>query len=139
MYCFSGKHCYKPGDLDLVLKQSRVEYEEQFHIEQKLKENCTDNGLEYHGDTPRNGDCFFEAIASQLSRIKAQQSALSPLQLRQKVSEYIWQNPTYDVSISSIYCISSVGSQNLLTLIFTKTTLSTPDYQMHDTHSVKFS
>ena len=87
-----------------MLKQSRVEYEEKCHIEQKLKENCSDNGLEYHGNTPGNGDCFFEAIASQLSRIGAAQSgsAISPLQLRVKVSEYIRQNPTYEVSSSSI-------------------------------------
>lgn len=93
-----GKNCYMPGDLDQVLIQSKVDYEEQCHIEQKLKKNCHDNGLEYLGDTPRNGDCFFEAITSQLSRIGALESgsALQPVQLRLKVSEYIQQHPTYE-------------------------------------------
>ena len=94
-----------PGDLDQVLIQSKVDYEEQCHIEQKLKKNCHDNGLEYLGDTPRNGDCFFEAITAQLSRIGAleSESALQPVQLRRKVSEYIQQHPTYEVSIYSIF------------------------------------
>ena len=105
MVVFSGKDCYKPGDLDKVLIQSKVDYEKQCHIEHKLKENCRDNGLEYLGDTPGNGDCFFEAIASQLSRIGVPQLGppLPALQLRLKISEYIRQHPTYEVSIFSIY------------------------------------
>ena len=75
--------------------------EKQHDTEQRLKENCWENGLEFHGLTPRNGDCFFEAIASQLRRIGAQES--SSVQLRHEVTEYIRQHPTYDVSICNIY------------------------------------
>ena len=87
-----------------MLIQSKVDYEKRLHIEQKLKDNCRDHGLEYLGETPRNGDCFFEAIASQLSRIGVSQSRplLAPLQLRLKVSEYIRQHPTYKVSTCSV-------------------------------------
>ena len=82
---FLGKSCYDPDDLYQFLTQSNVSYEEQHAIEQRLKENCRENSLEFHGLTPGNGDCFFEAIASQLRRIGAQQS--SSLQLRHEVTE----------------------------------------------------
>ena len=78
-----------------------MRYEEPHGNEQRLKENCRENGLEFHGLTPGNGDCFFEAIASQLRRIGAQQS--SSVQLRHDVTEYIRQHPTYDVSICNVY------------------------------------
>ena len=77
-----------------------MDYEEQNGIEQRLKENCTENGLEYHGQTPGNGDCFFEAIASQLRRIGANHS--SSALLRKQVAEYIQQHPTYEVSMRSV-------------------------------------
>ena len=100
---FLGNSCYDPDDLYLFLIQSYVSYAEQHDIEQRLKENCRENGLEFHGLTPGNGDCFFEAIASQLRRIGAQQS--SSVQLRHEVMEYIRQHPTYDVSICNVYLI----------------------------------
>ena len=78
-----------------------MSYEEQHGNEQRLKENCRENSLEFHGLTPGNGDCFFVAIASQLRRIGAQQS--SYVQLRHDVTEYIRQHPTYDVSICNVY------------------------------------
>ena len=78
-----------------------MNYEEQHGIEKRLKENCRENGLEYHGQTPGNGDCFFEAIASQLRRIGA--NHCSSALLRKQVTEYILQHPTYEVSICSVY------------------------------------
>ena len=98
---FLGRSCYDPDDLYRFLIHSYVSYEEQHGNEQRLKENCRENSLEFHGLTPGNGDCFFEAIASQLRRIGAQQS--SSVQLRHDVTEYIRQHPTYDVSICNVY------------------------------------
>ena len=77
-----------------------MDYEEQRDIEKKMNENCRESGLEYHGQTPGNGDCFFEAIASQLRRIGAEHS--SSAQLRQQVTEYIRQHPTYEISLCCI-------------------------------------
>ena len=92
---------YRLDDLDKVLLQSKVDYEEQHGIEKRLKENCIENCLEYHGQTPSNGDCFFEAIASQLERIGAKRH--SSALLRKQVTKYILQHPTYEVSICSVY------------------------------------
>ena len=96
--CFSGKRCYIPNDLYQILIQSRVDYEKQHETEQRFEENCRQNGLELHGLTPHNGDCFFEAIASQLRRIGVHQT--SSAVLRWKVTYYICNHLTYEVSIN---------------------------------------
>ena len=96
--CFSGKRCYIPNDLYQILIQSRVDYEKQHDTYQRLEENCRENGLEFQGLTPHHGDCFFDAIASQLRRIGVRQT--SSAVLRWKVTEYICNHLTYEVSIN---------------------------------------
>ncbi|XP_072019683.1 uncharacterized protein [Amphiura filiformis] len=61
------------------------------HMEEqdnRLQENCAENGLKYRGTTPGNGDCFFEAVADQLKRINNLYSPIAS-QLRQDVSNYM--------------------------------------------------
>ena len=95
---FSGKGCDNPEALQRILILSWEKIKEHHDIEQKLKDNCRKNGYEFHGETPRDGNCFFEAIASQLNRINAEKR-YSSKQLRQEITEYILQHPTIEVSI----------------------------------------
>ncbi|XP_072051078.1 uncharacterized protein [Amphiura filiformis] len=54
----------------------------------RLQANCAENGLQYRGITPGNGDCFFEAVADQLDRIGNQYRPIASC-LRQDVSNYM--------------------------------------------------
>ena len=110
MKCFTGKRwAVTPNDLLEVLRQSIAEFNEQHHIEQRLTENCRENGLMFLGLTPGDGDCFFYAISSQLERVGA--GSYNVAQLRQNCVEYIRQHPTYEVRICIIRATSWENKQ----------------------------
>ncbi|XP_072051075.1 uncharacterized protein [Amphiura filiformis] len=54
----------------------------------RLRNNCEENGLKYRGITPGNGDCFFEAVADQLERIDNEYRPIAS-HLREDVSNYM--------------------------------------------------
>ncbi|KAL3889508.1 hypothetical protein ACJMK2_001846, partial [Sinanodonta woodiana] len=62
-----------------------------------LERNCQNVGLKFHGETPGNGNCFFEAVSSQLQRLKYQVQ-LSPQQLRQDAVAFLKDNQLLQVS-----------------------------------------
>ncbi|KAL3889445.1 hypothetical protein ACJMK2_001789 [Sinanodonta woodiana] len=62
-----------------------------------LERNCQNVGLKFHGETPGNGNCFFEAVSSQLQRLKYPVQ-LSPQQLRQDAVAFLEDNQLLQVS-----------------------------------------
>ncbi|KAL3889477.1 hypothetical protein ACJMK2_001817 [Sinanodonta woodiana] len=62
-----------------------------------LERNCQNVGLQFHGETPGNGNCFFEAVSSQLQRLKYPVQ-LSPQQLRQDAVAFLKDNQLLQVS-----------------------------------------
>ncbi|KAL3889480.1 hypothetical protein ACJMK2_001820, partial [Sinanodonta woodiana] len=62
-----------------------------------LERNCQNVGLKYHGETPANGNCFFEAVSSQLHRLKYPVQ-LSPQQLRHDAVAFLKDNQLLQVS-----------------------------------------
>ncbi|XP_071154236.1 nuclear GTPase SLIP-GC-like isoform X2 [Mytilus edulis] len=87
------KTCFSPEDLDKAIKQSLADYSKQHDVEERLKQYCNFHGMEFLGRTPGNGNCFFEAISSQLDRLQLPRK--SPELLRQEVTTYLKENPTY--------------------------------------------
>ena len=49
--------------------QSLKDEKEQLDTIDRLVENCKSLQLRFRGKTPGNGNCFFEAVASQLQRL----------------------------------------------------------------------
>ncbi|XP_052097435.1 uncharacterized protein LOC127732440 [Mytilus californianus] len=92
----SGKSFQTPDELQIAIKQSIASNEEQTLIVERLKRNCSSHGLEYRGQTPGNGNCFFEAITCQLDRIGA--DVIAPEQLRTNVVNYISTHPSFEGS-----------------------------------------
>lgn len=61
----------------------------------KLKSNCYAVGLAFSDETPRDGNCFYHAVSSQLGRLGLDEK--EPLQLRIGVVDYLKENRTYEV------------------------------------------
>ncbi|XP_052090922.1 nuclear GTPase SLIP-GC-like isoform X2 [Mytilus californianus] len=87
------KTCFSPEDLDKAIKQSLADYSKQHAVEERLKQYCNFHGMEFLGRTPGNGNCFFEAISAQLERLQLPRR--SPERLRQEVTTYLKEKPTY--------------------------------------------
>ncbi|VDI20736.1 Hypothetical predicted protein, partial [Mytilus galloprovincialis] len=87
------KTCFSPEDLDKAIKQSSADNSKQDDVEERLKQYCNFHGMEFLGRTPGNGNCFFEAISSQLDRLQLPRK--SPELLRREVTTYLKENPTY--------------------------------------------
>ncbi|KAL3889488.1 hypothetical protein ACJMK2_001828 [Sinanodonta woodiana] len=62
-----------------------------------LEINCQNVGLKFHGETPGNGNCFFEAVSSQLQQLKYPVQ-ISPQQLRQYAVTFLKDNQLLQVS-----------------------------------------
>lgn len=86
---------FSPYDLQRAFKLSRADYDKQEYAEYRLKRLCGSHGMEFLGRTPENGNCFFEAVSSQLRRLHLNQS---PRELRHNVIDYLKRNPTFTVS-----------------------------------------
>jgi hypothetical protein len=67
---------YNPKDLSQALHQSAVAYRKEYAVDERLKINCEEAGLQLLGVTPGNGNCFFEAVGSQLERLSLQRVSL---------------------------------------------------------------
>ena len=63
--------------------------------EQRLLENCRRAGLRVHGHTPADGNCFFHAVADQLSLLGLQHQ--SAAQLRNHVTLFLEYHPEVEV------------------------------------------
>ncbi|KAK3607771.1 hypothetical protein CHS0354_040675 [Potamilus streckersoni] len=104
----TGVSCSDPELLCQVLKKStQVASSKQ----KTLEENCQRVGLKFHGETPGNGNCFFEAVSSQLQRLNCavQKSAQ---QLRQDVVAFMKANAILQVCEGTINLAEFISDDN---------------------------
>ncbi len=71
----------------------------QTQVVKSLKANCKKLNLAYHGNTPGDGNCFFNAISDQLSLLGLPHQ--SPWDIRQSVVEFLRRNPSLQVCTKS--------------------------------------
>ena len=64
-------------------------------VGQRLLENCRRVGLKVHGHTPADGNCFFHAVADQLSLLGLTHQ--SAAQLRNNVTNFLAYHPQVKV------------------------------------------
>ncbi|KAL3889410.1 hypothetical protein ACJMK2_001754 [Sinanodonta woodiana] len=79
--------------------------------ESTLEANCLSVGLELHGETPADGNCFFEAVSSQLQRLNCVVRK-SPQQLRQEVVAFMRTNRGIQASEGTIHLDSFIYSES---------------------------
>ncbi|KAL3888210.1 hypothetical protein ACJMK2_000586, partial [Sinanodonta woodiana] len=96
--------CSHPFLLHQFLQKSQ---QAAFSNQSTLEANCLSLGLELHGETPANGNCFFEAVSSQLRRLNCVVQK-SPQELRQEVAAFIRANIVIQVS-KSVCCTNQEG------------------------------
>ncbi|CAG2214046.1 OTUD3 [Mytilus edulis] len=61
--------------------------------ENKLKENCRALNLTFRNETPRNGNCLFEAVSSQLRDLGLRERSAE--EMRQEVIDYLMENRNF--------------------------------------------
>jgi hypothetical protein len=85
-----GKRCNNPDDLCKALHESTVSYQNECDVGERLQTNCTAADLQFRGITPGNGNCFFEAVSSQIERLSLPR--VSPQELRATVTQFLLDN-----------------------------------------------
>ncbi|VDI16386.1 Hypothetical predicted protein [Mytilus galloprovincialis] len=85
--------CSHPKQLKLKLSTLHVNDEIQ-NAENRLKENCHNLNLSFRKETSRDGNCLFEAVASQLSDLGIKE--MSAQEMRQEVIEYLMENRDFE-------------------------------------------
>ena len=67
--------------------------------EKRLLANCQEAGLESRGKIPKDGNCFFHAVADQLSLVDGGGNPVPTKadQLRKDVIDYLRNNPIVQV------------------------------------------
>ncbi|CAC5399636.1 unnamed protein product [Mytilus coruscus] len=58
--------------------------------EKRLKENCRNLNLTFRNETPRNGNCFFDAVSSQMRDLGLRERSAE--EMRQNVIDYLMEN-----------------------------------------------
>ena len=82
------------------IQQDWIEHQcSQSQVVKSLKANCKKLNLAYHGNTPGDGNCFFNAISDQLSLLGLPYE--SPWDIRQSVVEFLRRNPSIQVRTES--------------------------------------
>ncbi|KAL3889413.1 hypothetical protein ACJMK2_001757 [Sinanodonta woodiana] len=89
-----GVTCSDPILLCQILQKSQLAGSSN---ESTLEANCLSVGLELHGETPADGNCFFEAVSSQLRRLNCVVQK-TPQQLRQEVVTFLRTNRVIQAS-----------------------------------------
>ncbi|XP_072029369.1 uncharacterized protein [Amphiura filiformis] len=95
--------------LDFVQFNSLLERLQQTWIDQQvsqsqvvksLEDNCKKLNLAFHGKTPADGNCFFNAISDQLNLLGLPHQ--SPWEIRQSVVEFLRRNPSIQAQDGTI-------------------------------------
>ena len=66
-----------------------------------LEENCRKLQLAFHGRTPADGNCFYNAVSDQLDLLGLQHQ--SPSEIRQSVVKFLRCNSSIQVLIAHLY------------------------------------
>ncbi|KAL3889408.1 hypothetical protein ACJMK2_001752 [Sinanodonta woodiana] len=103
-----GVTCSDPNLLCQILQTSQQAVS---CSESTLEANCLSVGLELHGETPADGNCFFEAVSSQLRRLNCVVQK-SPQQLRQEVVAFMRTNRGIQASEGTIHLDSFIYNES---------------------------
>lgn len=71
------------------------------NAENRLKKNCHNLNLSFRKETSRDGNCLFEAVASQLNDLGIKE--MSAQEMRQEVIEYLMENRDFEVFMLIIF------------------------------------
>ena len=89
-------------DMLKAIQESELQWVDQKatmrDVVRRLEENCRKLGLEVHGQTPTDGNCFFHAGSDQLDLLGLQ--PMSAAEFRQAVVNFMIDNPVLQVTMS---------------------------------------
>ncbi|KAL3889145.1 hypothetical protein ACJMK2_001499, partial [Sinanodonta woodiana] len=100
--------CSDPTLLSQLLQKSQ---QTGSSIQSTLEANCLSVGLEVHDETTADGNCFFEAVSSQLWRLNCVVQ-ISPQQLRQEVVVFMRNNRVIQASEGTIHLDSFIYNES---------------------------
>lgn len=88
--------CLHPKQLKLKLKKLYKENDcGTEEAEKRLKENCRNLNLTFRNETPRDGNCFFDAVSSQLRGLGLREKSAE--EIRENVIDYLMENRNFQV------------------------------------------
>ncbi|KAL3887952.1 hypothetical protein ACJMK2_000337 [Sinanodonta woodiana] len=105
-YQFRGVPCSDPILLGQRLKKSQ---QAALSSQSTLEANCLSLDMVLHGETPADGNCFFEAVSNQLRRLTVQKS---PQELRQEVVAFMRDNRVIQVSKGTLHLESFIYNES---------------------------
>ncbi|KAL3889191.1 hypothetical protein ACJMK2_001539, partial [Sinanodonta woodiana] len=103
-----GVPCSDPTLLSQLLQKSQ---QAGSSSQSTLEANCLSVGLEVHDETTADGNCFFEAVSSQLWRLNCVVQK-SPQQLRQEVVVFMRNNRVIKASEGTIHLDSFIYNES---------------------------
>ena len=93
----AGEQNLDLGQLFLKLQEAWIERQvSQSQVVKYLEDNCKKLNLAFHGKTPADGNCFFNAVADQLDLLELPQQ--SPAELRKSVVEFLHEHRSVQVT-----------------------------------------
>ena len=92
----AGFKYFDPVQITTALREIQGLYASENEAEKRLLENCRRAGLKVHGHTPADGNCFFHAVADQLSLLGLPHQ--SATRLRNGIVCYLKDHPQVQVS-----------------------------------------
>ncbi|KAL3888756.1 hypothetical protein ACJMK2_001116, partial [Sinanodonta woodiana] len=101
-------HCSDPTLLCQILQES---HQAALSRPLALERNCKLLGLEFHSEIPADGNCFFEAVSSQLQRLNIAVQK-SPQQLRKEVVAFMETNRVILASEGTIHLDSFIYNES---------------------------
>ncbi|KAL3888019.1 hypothetical protein ACJMK2_000403, partial [Sinanodonta woodiana] len=103
-----GVTCPDPKLLCQILQKSQ---QAVFSSQSTLEANCLSVELELHDETPADGNCFFEAVSSQLRRLNCIVQK-SPQELRQEVAAFMRTNKVLQTSEGTLHLESFIYNES---------------------------
>ncbi len=101
----------QPCELKAALEESQLAWQNEKRnkdvIQQRLLNNCLHEGLEFHGQTPADGNCLFHAVSDQLNSPNWEN--INHIDLRRKLAEFLSNNHKITVFISiHLFCLFEI-------------------------------
>ena len=101
-FCILGVNKYfDPAHINTAFRLIQGLSASENEAEQRLLENCRRAGLRVHGHTPADGNCFFHAVADQLSLLGLPHQ--SAAQLRNDIIHHLRYHP--EVEVRTFACV----------------------------------
>ena len=113
LVCYEGLKYFDPAHIRTALHLIQSLSASENEAEQRLLENWQRVGLRVHSHTPADGNCFFHAVADQLSLLGLPHQ--SAAQLRNDVVLYLKYHP--QIEVGKTYSLSPLKELVLLCIL----------------------